>query len=128
MSAMVISSGTSKASIKTFSFRLSLVEYSTRSLANLSKRASCIGRYDSIEFAGCNRLAGDLINRFGGSARRTRRRNYPEREQNAFLPRAVKSTSPGAAFERRPHFPLVLSCTCCKREFLQALGTGLQHA
>src|SRR5437879_10839031 len=60
MSATTISSGTSKASIKTLSFRLSRVEYSTKSFANLSKRASCIGRYDSIPGAGCNRSARRL--------------------------------------------------------------------
>src|SRR5438132_3892517 len=60
MSATTISSGTSKASIKTLSFRFSRVEYSTKTLASLSKRASCIGRYDSIPGAGCNRSARRL--------------------------------------------------------------------
>src|SRR2546425_11703888 len=55
MSAMVISSGTSNDSIRTFSLRFSLVEYSTRSLASLSKRGSCIESYDSIDLTRCNR-------------------------------------------------------------------------
>src|ERR1043166_4988454 len=54
MSAIVISSGTSNASTKTVSLRLSRMEYSTKSFASLSKRRSCIGTYDSIDNAGCN--------------------------------------------------------------------------
>src|SRR5256885_2596191 len=127
-SAIVISSGTSKASIKTFSLRLSRVEYSTRSFASLSKRASCIERYDSIESAGCNRAPNNLINPFGENGQLARRRNCPEKEWNVSLPPTARSTSAEECPEQRPHFPRVQGCTCCKREFRRASITEIQRA
>src|SRR5438093_12781944 len=53
---MVISSGISNASMRTVSLRLRRIEYSTRSFASLSNRASCIGSYHSTSIAGRNRL------------------------------------------------------------------------
>ncbi len=53
-SAIVISSGISKDSIRTVSWRFSRVEYSTRSCASLSKRGSYIEENDSIGAGGCN--------------------------------------------------------------------------
>src|SRR4029453_15125727 len=46
------------------SLRLRRVEYSTRSLASLSNRASCIGSYHSTSTAGRNRLMLHVPNNF----------------------------------------------------------------
>src|SRR6188508_1394021 len=73
-SAIVISSGISKDSMRTVSCRFKRVEYSTRSCASLSKRGSCIEQNDSIGAGGCNPgwnergLLGEIIEARGERA------------------------------------------------------------
>ena len=66
MSVMVISSGTSNASMRTVSFRFRRVEYSTRSWASFSKRASCIGANDSIQAIVRNPVRAAELDATGG--------------------------------------------------------------
>src|SRR5882672_8583092 len=50
--------------MRTVSLRLRRMEYSTRSFASLSNRASCIGPYHSTGLAGRNRLMLCASNKF----------------------------------------------------------------
>ena len=64
ISAIVISSGISNASMSTVSLRLRRVEYCTRSFASLSNRASCISPYHSTSLVGRNWLMLSAPNKF----------------------------------------------------------------
>src|SRR6266496_3218687 len=109
---MVISSGTSNASISTVSFRLRRMEYSTRIFASLSNRASCIGAYHSISRAVCNSSG---VTRFGQVSLLKRHQKRRERAANIFLLPSASSISPRGYDEQRVRFLPRRDCMCCKQ-------------